>query len=60
MNLKINKEIRKILNEILKWDRWLEQKIDYWKKDGDYMAKEIKNWQKKLRQILKYKRNKDT
>jgi len=49
----MNKIIKKILQEIIEWDVWTEQKVDYWKKDKKYIAKEIKSWQKRLKQINK-------
>jgi len=45
-----------VLNKIKKWSRWKEQKIDYWRKDGDYIAKEIILWQRKLKNNGKEKK----
>jgi len=46
----MNKIIKKILQEIIEWDPWIEQEIDYLKKDEKYIAKEIRDWQKRLKQ----------
>jgi len=44
---------REILDEVLKWSKWKEREVDYWLKDTNYIAKEIKLWQKKLKEKQK-------
>lgn len=50
---RMNKIIKKILQEIIEWDPWIEQKIDYLEKNKKYIAKEIRDWQKRLKQNKK-------
>jgi len=49
MIIMANKQEQEVLNEIRQWKIWREVKVGYEKKDLDFVAKEIKKWQRKLK-----------
>ena len=47
----MNKIEKEALNEISKWDRWIKQEVSYLYeiKNANYISREIRSWQRKLK-----------